>query len=100
VTVSNVTATPETIPVATCTAGVAAGGSTQLFCDSQLSHSESGSTLQFQGTELKKLLITVSSNGMTLVNRTEDVAYTSREINGPGCGVCTSASLTVTVPAT
>jgi len=100
VTVSQVTATPETIPVATCTAVVAANGSPQLSCSSERPHTESSNTLQFHDTELTKLVITVSSNGMTLVNQAADVSYTSSEINGPGCGVCTQASVSVTVPMT
>ncbi|HZL19511.1 MAG TPA: hypothetical protein VFG23_17380 [Polyangia bacterium] len=98
VVVSVVTATPETVPIATCTLVASDGGGAQLLCGSQEAHSEQSNTLRIEDTTLAKVLVSVSLGGNTVAEQTFEPAYTTAEINGPGCGTCTSASIQMTIP--
>ncbi len=42
------------------------------------------------------LQVTVSSHGAQVTQQSFKVNYVSQEINGPGCGVCTNATVNVT----
>jgi hypothetical protein len=95
VKIAVVTATAEAAPLATCTlTGGDAGG--PLLCASPEAHSELGNQVRIDDTSYDRIQVTVSSNGAQVTQQTFDVHYSSEEINGPGCGVCTSATLTVT----
>jgi hypothetical protein len=87
------------VPIMTCTAAATDAGYQTLSCSSSEAHSEIGTTVHIRDTTLSAVEVTVSSNGVQLSDRSFDVNYTSKEINGPGCGVCTSASVTMTVPS-
>lgn len=97
IVVSVVTPT-ATAPLVTCTAAPGANGDQQLTCDSVDSHTEVGTTLQIHDSTLNQIQVTVSSNGAQLSQQTFTIGYQSVEINGPGCGVCTHADVTVTLP--
>jgi hypothetical protein len=90
--------TAEVASIMTCTVAATDAGSQQLACTSSEAHSEFGTSVQIRDSTLGKLQITVSSGGTQVAQQTFDVTYQSREINGSGCGVCTSASVTMTVP--
>jgi hypothetical protein len=98
VVVSVVTTTPETVPIATCTLVASDGGAAHLLCESQELHLEQSNTLRFDDTTLTKVLVSVSMGGTTVAEQTFEPAYTTREINGPGCGTCTSAAIQMTIP--
>ena len=88
----------EVIPFVTCTAAPDDLGAEQLSCASDQLHAESGTTLRIPDDTLKQLQVNVSSNGTHFVQQTFAVTFESKEINGPGCGVCTSADITMTIP--
>jgi len=69
------------------------GASPRLYCSCGESHSEAGNLLDIEDTSLQQIQVTVSTNGTQVVQQTIDVAYTSSEINGPGCGVCTQSGI-------
>lgn len=98
VVVSVVTTTPETVPIATCTLVASDGGGVQLLCGSMENHSEDSNTLRIDDPTLAKILVTISSGGNTVAEQIFEPVYTAKEINGPGCGICTSASLQMTIP--
>jgi len=98
VDISVITTTPEVVPIMRCSLSRPTENSWDLRCNSAFPHSEFGNRIQVRTTEEKKVKVAVSSNAMTLGEQVFDVAYTSKEINGPGCGVCTSALIDVTVP--
>ncbi len=47
---------------------------------------------------LSGLNISVSFDGTKLGEQTFEPAYSSREINGPGCGVCAQGGITFRMP--
>jgi hypothetical protein len=98
VVVSVVTATPETVPIATCTLVASDGGGVQLLCDSMEIHSELSNTLRIDDMTLSKILVSVSVGGNTVTEQTFEPVYKAAEINGPGCGTCTSATVQMTIP--
>ena len=98
VVVSVVTATPETVPIATCTLVASDGGAAQLLCGSMEAHSEQPNILRIEDTTLSKVLVSVSMGGTTVAEQTFEPAYTTREINGAGCGTCTSAAIQMMIP--
>lgn len=99
ITIASVTPPPDVVPISTCTLDVTDGGSRQLACTSSSETVDvSGTTVRIQDNTLDSLQITVSSGGAQVAQQTFDVTYQSSEINGPGCGVCTTASLVMTVP--
>jgi len=94
VEIGAVTTTSQAAPIATCTlmAGDSAG---PLSCSSSESHSEIGNQVTIGDTSLDQIQVTVSANGAPVTQQTLQVNYHSDEINGPGCGVCTSARVNV-----
>ncbi len=84
----------------TCTLGPTDGGARQLACSSTSEEHREGydASVQILDNTIKKLQITVSSGGVQIAQQTFDVSYTSKEINGPGCGVCTTAHVAMTIP--
>lgn len=99
VDISTITVTPEVVPIMRCSLTRPTENGWDLRCNSAIPHSESfGNWIQMRTTEFKKLQVAVESDGITLGEQVLDVSYTSKEINGPGCGVCTSAVVNVTVP--
>jgi hypothetical protein len=42
--------------------------------------------------------VVISTGGSTVKEEKFDILYATREPNGPGCGTCTNASITVNVP--
>jgi hypothetical protein len=98
VVVSVVTATPETVPIVTCTLVASGGDGAQLLCASQEAHSELSNTLRIDDTTLSKILVSVSMGGNTVAEQTFEPVYNTGEINGPGCGTCTSATVQMTIP--
>ena len=86
------------VPIANCMLVPEAGGSPRLYCSSGESHWEGGNLLNIEDTSLQQIQVTVSTNGTQVVQQTVDVAYTSSEINGPGCGVCTQTGIIRVAP--
>ena len=99
VNISVITTTPEVVPIMICSITRPTENGWDLRCSSVLPHSEIfGNRIQIRTTEITKLGVVVSSSGAKVGEQTFDVTYTSQEINGPGCGVCTSALVNVTIP--
>jgi hypothetical protein len=96
--VSVVTATPETVQIATCTLSASDGGAAQLLCGSPEAHTELGNTIRIDDITLSKVIVSVSTGGNTVAEQTFQPAYTSGESGGPGCGTCTSAAIHMTIP--
>jgi len=96
--VSEVTATPEVVLVMTCSLSTNSVGGPDLLCSSARQHSEHGNIIVIRDYDLKHLVVTVSSGGTKLGEQTFDPTFTSEEINGPGCGVCSDASIRVMLP--
>ena len=71
----------------------------QLLCSSQRSHREDGSAIHFDSTDLLNLRVTVSAAGNQLSQQLFTLAWTSKEVWGPGCGFCTQAAITVPLPS-
>jgi hypothetical protein len=85
----------------TCSLSVAAadaGAARQLLCSSAVDHSELGTMIQIRRDDVDGLTVVVSSSGTEIGRQSFQPAYMTREINGPGCGTCTSAAVHVTVP--
>lgn len=96
IVVSNVTNTPESIPIATCTLAPDANGTPELSCNSSEVHTDVGSYLRIEDSTFQEIQVDISADGETVLQQSYPVTYQSTEINGPGCGVCTQASITVT----
>ena len=86
------------VPIANCLLVPEASGYSRLYCSSGGRHSEIGNTLNIEDTSLQQIQVTVSTNGSQVLQQTIDVAYTSSEINGPGCGVCTQTGIIKVAP--
>ena len=99
VVVDSLPTPPESVPLLSCTLSPSDGGQ-ELSCGPAglgVQHIEIGRATFISDTTLRRVQITISSGGAP-VTQTFDVAYTSSEINGPGCGVCIQAAIHVTIP--
>lgn len=81
-----------------CAIEPAAPGGHRAVCTSALPHYEVANSTRLPQTDLTSVRIAVSKDGATLGAQTFQPTYVAREINGPGCGVCTSAAVSVTIP--
>jgi hypothetical protein len=88
----------EPVPFMACMSSPTGTSGRLTQCNSALNHTELGTAVIIHDTTLTELMVTVSESGTVLVEDSFTAAYTTREINGPGCGTCTSGSHTVTVP--
>ena len=96
--VAHITPTPEVIQAMTCKFTRSSTGE-QLLCGSIREHREINSrTINFLSDELKNIRITISSGASVISEQMFEVQYKSAEINGPGCGVCTNATVNVAIP--
>ena len=69
-----------------------------ILCSSDDTYADFEEGIRIQDTTIQKLLVTVSANGTLLGEQTLEPVYTSSEINGLGCGVCTNAEVHLTIP--
>jgi hypothetical protein len=92
VTISEVTQTPEIVPVMNCTLTPP-----DIACASGLFHAEQFGGVVIADDKPSRLDIAVSSNGMKLAEKQFDVVFTTKEPNGPGCGTATSATVTMSL---
>jgi hypothetical protein len=99
VVVSDVT-TAESVRILGCTLLPPADSSlaATLECTSPSPHSESGRTVSLREAQPMHLDIEVSMGGAQIADKQFDVAFKTVELNGPGCGTCTSASVTMSLP--
>ncbi|HEX3695481.1 MAG TPA: hypothetical protein VH374_08820 [Polyangia bacterium] len=95
VTISEVTTTPEIVPVMNCT--VTGGSPAEIACASGLFHAEQFGGVVIADDKPSRLDIAVSSNGMKLAEKQFDVVFTTSEPNGPGCGTATSPTVTMSL---
>jgi hypothetical protein len=97
ITLSTVTRTPEVVPFMRCQLTTVAAGQTTLTCESTLEHRELGSSVQLAGAArgYDNLFVQVALDGVQQSERRFEVMWKKEELNGPGCGVCTSASVDV-----
>jgi hypothetical protein len=97
--IDTITTMPEVVPVMSCSVLRPAENQWDVRCRSSFTHTENlGNTIQIRSTEIKKMMVTVSSGGAMLGQQMLEASYTSKEINGEGCGTCTSGVVDVTVP--
>jgi hypothetical protein len=99
ITLSVLTATPEVVPIVHCSYSDPAGGGAGLLCSSASRFTASGTQLSIEDDTIKNLRVNISADGAVVGQQDYQVAFSSSEINGDGCGTCTSASLTVDFPA-
>jgi hypothetical protein len=92
---AEITPTPEVVPFMTCSFAPSAPGTAgqQLLCQSAVSHSELVNIIQIRDYEPKKLSIKISSAGALVSEQTFEPVFTTKEINGPGCGTCRQSSI-------
>jgi hypothetical protein len=95
--ISEITARPEVVLLMTCAYTPATPGTAgeKLLCQSSAAHSELGKAVQIRDERPSRVSIEISSGGAVVSERTFDVAFTTKEINGPGCGTCTRAAITL-----
>ena len=98
IVIAPVPATTDGAPLATCTLETSDAGVRRLTCASSETHIEFDTSVRIEDDTLHTIQITVSSGGAQVAQQTFDVTYQSSEINGPGCGVCTTASVMMVVP--
>jgi hypothetical protein len=96
--VNEMSATAKGALLTSCTLSPAAGADPQLKCSSAVAKLELFKTIRLQGIEPAQVLVTVSVGDTKLGEQMFEPAYSSEEINGSGCGVCTSAQASVTIP--
>jgi hypothetical protein len=102
-TLSEVTATSELVAFMSCTyspGGGADGGAfvaPLLTCDSALPHNELGTVILIGSYPSQKIDIKVSSGATTLADKTFDVVFKTSTPNGPACGTCTQAAVTMSL---
>jgi hypothetical protein len=89
-----VTSTSGSPPTITCT--MMLGGPGPVSCSSSEAVSLGDNQLQIDDPSLTRIQVTVSSNGAQVTRQTLDPHDVPKEINGPGCGVCTNPTFTVT----
>ncbi|MES1165783.1 MAG: hypothetical protein ABUR63_08500, partial [Verrucomicrobiota bacterium] len=78
------------------TPSVDGGGPGQtLACTSRLPHVEQSKVLRLTEFEDTPVTITTSVGGSPVKTETFHPVYKTAEINGPGCGTCTQAALTI-----
>jgi len=99
VTLSILTTTPEVVPIVHCSFSDPAAGGAGLLCSSASPFTASGTQLSIKDDTIQNLRVTIAADGAVVGQQDYQVAFSSREINGPGCGVCTNASVTVDFPA-
>ena len=100
VVISELTTTPETVPLVTCIYVVPSETTAvpTLSCTSTLAHAELGSTIQVRDWMPAHISVKVSSGGAVLAEKTIDPKFVGKELNGPGCGTCTNAAVTMSLP--
>ena len=99
VTLSVLTATPEVVPIMNCSYSDPAGGGAGLLCSSASPFTAAGTQLNIKDDTIKNLRVTIAADGAVVGQQDYQVAFSSAEINGPGCGICTNASISVDFPA-
>ncbi|HSY40694.1 MAG TPA: hypothetical protein VLA79_14235 [Polyangia bacterium] len=99
ITLSSLTTTPEVVPIVHCSYSDPAGGGPGLLCSSASPFTAAGSQLSIKDDTIQNLRVTIATDGAVVGQQDYQVAFSSREINGPGCGVCTNANVTVDFPA-
>ncbi|HRI50575.1 MAG TPA: hypothetical protein PLW65_10375 [Pseudomonadota bacterium] len=81
-----------------CTLSPMAGAEWSLKCSSAMARLTGPDAIRLDGVRPAKLLVTVSADDTKLGEQMLTPVYASEEIGGRGCGVCTSAQVSLTVP--
>jgi hypothetical protein len=96
--VASVTPLPETVPFVRCFLEVLAANSNRLSCSSAELHREFAGRLVINDLGLKNVLVSVFLSDQPLTQQQFQIVYATSEVNGPGCGTCTHASIEVSIP--
>ena len=99
ITLSVLTETPDVVPIMHCSYSDAASGGAGLLCSSTSPFTASGTQLSIKDDTIKNLRVTIAADGAVVGQQDYQVAFSSREINGAGCGICTNANIIVDFPA-
>ena len=81
-----------------CTLAPATGAESPLKCSSEVARLTGPDAIRLDGVRPAKVLVTVSTGDSKLSEQMFAPVYADQEINGRGCGVCTSAQVSLTVP--
>ena len=92
------TITPERVEIMRCTLTVQASGSRELLCNSVLQHQMLGGSTVTLREMPANVHVSITEGTATVAEKTVAPNYVTEEVNGPGCGTCTHATLNVTVP--
>jgi len=99
VVISELTDTPEVVPIMRCRFTEESSGTTALLCSSPLDHTTLGRSVSIKSERPKTVRITVTTGDVVVGEMDYPVTFVSREINGEGCGTCTNANISVDFPA-
>jgi len=98
--VASVTPLPEIVPIVVCSLEVIDPNRQRLSCSSRELHREIAGRLVINDAGLRNVLVSVFLSDEPVTQQQFAVRYTTAEINGSGCGTCTSASVEVAIPST
>jgi len=97
IAINTITATPEEVPVMTCE--LTPNGEAHLItCKSVTPHTEDFDSVTIKDNGLSKLHVVVTKAGAMISESTLQPLYSTKEINGEGCGKCTQASAQISIP--
>ena len=81
-----------------CTLAPATGGESPLKCSAEVAKWTGPYYIRLDGVRPAKVLVTVSAGGAKLSEQMFAPVYEDQEINGRGCGVCTTARVDLNIP--
>jgi hypothetical protein len=87
------------VPVMSCVRTMPLSSGTQMTCTSSLRFVADPHHIQILDQSITKLRVVISAEGAVISQRDFDIKFPRQEINGRGCGWCTSASITIDEPA-
>ena len=92
--VSTDPSTPDGASIMHCT--LTFNGGVEVKCDSALRHWESGGSIHF-ADRLPNVHVRVSTAMTTIAEKSFTPTYVTTEPNGPGCGTCSHAAVSLNV---
>lgn len=95
---SRLTSTGAAVPVMSCARTWPSTSGALMDCTSSLRFQADPYRIQIFDQSITRLRVAISVDGAIVNQKDYDVAFSSREINGEGCGWCTSASVNVDFP--
>lgn len=97
IVVSGDNGTSEPNELVSCTMSVEASGARTTQCTPEQGPSELDSSINVRDSTPKRVHVVVTEGTTTVADESLTPTYVDKEINGPGCGTCTYAAVTITV---